>query len=126
MATTSRGWLPVATGLATAGLAIWLVAVVVAPEPEAEPVAATTAVLPTTDAPPTSAAEPVAESPVVITTPPPQIAGLTESIARVLATRGFASSLTADDIASQLPPSVYRALVDNGVVLSIATEGSGQ
>ena len=124
MATTERGWLPVATGVMTTALAIWLVVNVVSSN--AEPQAAadpTTAPVVTVAEPPVTAPPP---EPVVISTPPPELAGLTESISRVLSTSGFAYELTVDDIASELPATVYRTLVDQGAVLSIATEEAGQ
>jgi len=124
MATAKGGWLPVATGIVTTGLAIWVAVVVVGPQP-AETSAAETAPVEDT-VPTTTGAAAAPPETVVITTPPPEIDGLSESIARVLSTNGFASSLTADDIAAQLPGSVYRTLVDQGVVLSVATENPGQ
>ena len=124
MATTSRGWLPVATGLVTTGLALWVAAAVSSPEPDSATSVAPVAVAETTL--PTTPATVVAPDRVVITTPPPDMEGLTESIARVLSTSGFASSLSEDDIAAQLPGSIYRTLVDQGVVLSIATEDPGR
>jgi len=119
MATTSRGWIPVATGIATTALAVWVAVAAVAPT---DPPAAPTAGTPTTTERAAGATPPEAPDPVVINMPPPEIDGLTESITRVLASEGFASSLTADDAAAQLPASVYRTLVANGVVLSIAEE----
>ena len=114
------GWLPAATGALTMGLAVWVSVTVAQPEepPEPPPVPeVTTSVAPA----PTSSVEPV-----VVTTPPPDMEGLSEAVARVLSTSGFASELTEQDIASQLPATVYRTLVDNGVVLTIATQESGQ
>jgi biotin carboxyl carrier protein len=117
MATTERGWLPAAMGIVTMALALWVAWSLASPAADESAAAgeATTTVTVTTVA--TSVA------PVVITTPPPEMEGLSESVARVLSASGFASELTADDIAAELPGSVYRTLVDQGVVLSIATEG---
>ena len=75
MATTERGWLPVATGAITTGLAIWLVVNVVssnaepqaAPDPTTAP--AVTVVDVTVTVPP--------PEPVVVSTPPPELDGLT-------------------------------------------------
>lgn len=74
----------------------------------------------------TTSSHPQPTAVVTITTPPPVLDGLTESVARILSTSGFASELGADDIASQLPESVYRTLVAHEVVLTVATDGEGQ
>lgn len=130
MAKTKTGWLPVGTGLVTTLLAVWVAVTLNQPEE---------AVVQATEPTELVTGQPEAESatlgavtsvvtlpPVVITTPPPEMQGLSESVARVLATQGFASEFTESDIANQLPGSVYRTLVANEVVLSIATEDPGQ
>ena len=55
----------------------------------------------------------------IVTTPPPEIEGLPESITRVLMVNGYA----AEEAANELPDSVTRTLVDRGIALTIAEEG---
>lgn len=57
----------------------------------------------------------------VITTPVPQIDGVTEEVARVLAANGFAGEAAVDGI----PASIVRVLVDRGAVLTIAVDQEG-
>jgi len=60
------------------------------------------------------------KGPVIVTTPPIELEGLSESVSRVLTTSGFAAELTQSDFESQLPPSVYRTLVAHDAVLTVA------
>ncbi|MCP3975327.1 MAG: hypothetical protein GY720_12655 [bacterium] len=115
---TSRGWLPVATGAITFLLALWVALTFVTPEPEPASAAQAAEAVPVRSVSTTT----TAPTPVVITTPPPEIDGVSESIARVLSTHGFASEMSTEDVAGQLPPTVLRTLIANGAVLSIATE----
>ena len=48
---------------------------------------------------------------------PPEIAGLSESVTRVLVSHGFAGS----DGLDELPASVARVLADRGITLTVAT-----
>jgi len=61
----------------------------------------------------------VTQSVTRVTTPPPEIEGLSEPIVRVLVSNGFAAEEQTDD----LPSSVSRILADNGIALTIAEEG---
>lgn len=116
--TTSRGWLPVATGAVTLLMALWVVFTFVTPEPEPTSAAQAAEAVPA----PSTSASTTSMAPVVITTPPPEIDGVSESVARVLSTHGFASEMSTEEIADQIPPTVLRTLIANGTVLSIATE----
>ena len=69
--------------------------------------------------PSTTVVEDVAASEVVITTPPPDIEGLSEAIARVLVVNGFAVEETADEV----PETVVRTLAERGIALTIAEKG---
>lgn len=121
------GWLPVATGVVTTGLAVWVALSVSQPAEPSDGTATNTEVVTTVlTSVATAPSSTVTLPPVVITTPPPEMEGLSEAVARVLSSNGFASELSEQDIANQLPPSVYRTLVDQGAVLTIATEGDGQ
>lgn len=55
----------------------------------------------------------------IVTTPPPDIDGLSESIVRVLISNGFAAEEQAED----LPASVLRTLADHRIALTIAEGG---
>lgn len=55
----------------------------------------------------------------VITTPAPEIEGLSESVTRVLVTRGFA----ADENDQGIPPSIVAVLSDRNIALTIAENG---
>jgi hypothetical protein len=55
----------------------------------------------------------------VITIPAPTIGGVTDQVARVLASEGFA----AEESLAGIPESVIALLRDQGVVLTIAVEG---
>jgi len=122
--TRSPGWLPVATGVTTLLLALWVAFTFITPEPEPTSAAEAAEVVPapTIASTTTSVSSTSAVASVVITTPPPEIEGVSESIARVLSSSGFASELSFDDVAGEIPPSVLRTLIANGVVLTIATE----
>lgn len=63
----------------------------------------------------------VADAPTetVVSTPPPQIEGLSESIVRVLVSEGFASDQEVGDI----PPSVANLLAARGIALTVAEGG---
>ena len=76
---------------------------------------------PASDPPTTLAGVVVDTAPteVQVTTPPPEIDGLTESVTRVLSANGFAGKEEIDE----LPPSVVRVLVENGIALTIAEGG---
>lgn len=85
------------------------------------PVITTVAVSPSTTVPGGEIWDrPVARE-TVITTPPPVIDGVTESVARVLANAGFAGEETL----TELPASVIRVLRDRNVVLTVAVPGEG-
>lgn len=120
----SPGWLPVVTGVTTLLLALWVTFTFITPQPEPSSAVETAEEVPgpTVASSTTAAASTTTPAPVVITTPPPVIEGVSEAIARVLSSSGFASEMSIDDVAGEIPPSVLRTLIANGTVLSIATE----
>jgi len=69
----------------------------------------------------TTAAEMPEPVEVVVATPAPSIAGLSDEVARVLAAGGFAAEEPVDG----LPSNVVALLQQQGVVLTIAVEGGG-
>ena len=87
---------------------LWLITTTDQPEPPPEP----PIVLP-------EAPVDIGPTEVVITTPPPEIDGLSESVTRVLSAHGFAGT---EDIAD-LPASVTRVLIEHGIALTVAEEG---
>jgi hypothetical protein len=54
-----------------------------------------------------------------VTSPIPEIAGVSDAVARVLAARGFATVPAAGEV----PESVARLLVEHGVTLTVSEEG---
>jgi hypothetical protein len=125
-----HGWWPVATGLVTAAIAVWVAFALVTPEAETEDanavpeVAVASTGMTEIDAIAATSAD-VTDATVVITRPPLELDGLSQAISRVLSTGGFATEMSPDDLESQLPPSIYRTLVQNDVVLTVATGGDG-
>lgn len=68
-----------------------------------------------------AAVESIVVAETIVTTPPPEIEGLSESVARVLVANGYA----AEEAAAELPESVIRSLASRGIALTIAEEGGG-
>jgi len=120
----------VVAGLAVASFAV--VALTRNMSPEEEAAAPATTVAPTTVVPTTTVAVPVeaealpvAEELTVVhlETPAPQIEGLSDTVSRVLAARGFAEMVGDEDPSGELPDSVVKVLAERGVTLSVAEDG---
>ncbi len=88
-----------------------LIASLPSPEPSLPPPAIAVA--------PPGSQTPRAET-VVVTTPPPTIDGVSESVARVLAAGGFATEQSVPE----LPHSVVSVLRDQNAVLAVAVPES--
>lgn len=113
-----RGWASVSAGvivgLLGAAPVVWMASAANQPDEQAA-----VAVTSTTTAPVNTT--PTANRPTetVVTTPPPQIEGLSESIVRVLVSEGFAS----DQDVGEIPSSVANALAARGIALTVAEGG---
>ena len=103
----------VAAGLAVAVIALltmtWLAGREQQADANAQP-ASTEQPLTTTSMPPAD---------TIVTTDPPVIEGLTESVVRVLVVNGYAIEEATDE----LPDSVVKVLAERGIALTIAEEG---
>lgn len=97
-------------GLAVAAMgAVPLLWLATTPAPPASPDPLTPDVVPGLEAAPAE---------IHLATPAPHIAGVSDAVARVLASQGFATSPSTDEI----PDSVARVLADHGVTLTVAEE----
>ena len=83
-------------------------------------------------APAPATAEPPAATPVTVreivevpldTTGDVSLAGVPESVARVLASTGYAGIVPESALVETLPESVVRVLVDHGATLTVAEGG---
>jgi hypothetical protein len=119
--TNRRSGFLILSGAIVAGLAVWSIAA--GAQQRALDLA--------NGSPPPAQTVEVADVPTVATTvihvatPPPEITGITVEIARVLAARGFAQNAAESDVAAELPESVARVLVTEGVTLAVADTPPG-
>lgn len=97
----------VLTMIAVIPLALMMAVAPSDPEPEAAPSTETTTPPPAPEV-----------ATVVVTTPPPDIQGVSEGVARVLTANGFAGEETPEG----LPASVIAVLAERDIPLTIAVE----
>jgi hypothetical protein len=119
--------------LVVAGLAVASFAVVALTRnlsPQEEAAAPVTTAVPTTTTttvtvPVEAEALPIADELTVVRleTPAPQIDGLSDTVSRVLAARGFAEMMGNEDPSGELADSVVKVLAARGVTLSVAEDG---